>query len=144
LQKPSNRPEEFYTVVDDETYDELATLAGERIMQLEVWEDSLADALDDQIAAEELESLFDIDLYLAANVYFELYGVQCFTTPDSEPWQGLENVTEQVVNLVKRGLWLIEIAVSEDDGLVLVLGRAQKPELYLVVGGWLLEEQEAA
>jgi hypothetical protein len=37
---------------------------------------------------------------------------------------------------------LEEIAVDEDDGLVLVIAARHRPELYLQVGAWLLDEWE--
>jgi len=37
---------------------------------------------------------------------------------------------------------LLEVAVDEEDGLVLVLGRGDQPDIYLQVGAWLLDEWE--
>ncbi|RIK41025.1 MAG: hypothetical protein DCC55_13275 [Chloroflexi bacterium] len=130
----------LYTTVDDELYDELNELTEQKVVHVELWEDSLADALGDKADSAAPDTLFDLDLYLEDGVYFELYGTQCFTDPDDEPWRGLETVQRQLIALVKRGLWLVEVAVTAEDGLVLVLGQAEAPQLYLEVGGWLIEE----
>ena len=134
----------FYTAVDDELYDELSELVGQKVVYVAVWEDSLADALgstnEPGANGADEAAQFDIDLYLADGVFFELYGTQCFSDPDAPPWRGLEKCNRQLVSLLKRGLWLEEVAVTEDDDLVLVLGQAGYPLVYLNVGGWLIEE----
>ena len=43
---------------------------------------------------------------------------------------------------MSAGAVLEEIAVDEDDGLVLVLGLKRQPVFYLQVGAWLLDEWE--
>lgn len=130
----------LYTTVDDELYEEVTALVGQKIVHVEIWEDSLADALSDTASTPEAQINFDLDLYLADGIYFELYGTLCYPTLESEPLQGLETVNQRLTNLLKSGLWLDEVAVNEQDALVLVLGRKPTTFLYLVVGGWLLEE----
>ena len=134
----------FYTAVDDELYDELSELVGQKVVFVAVWEDSLADALGSATAAPDDAAddtfQFDIDLYLADGVFFELYGTQCFSDLDAAPWRGLEKCSRQLVSLLNRGLWLEEVAVTEEDDLVLVLGQAGNPLVYFNVGGWLIEE----
>jgi hypothetical protein len=132
--------ETLYTTVDDQLYDELNELTDQKIVYVELWEDSLADVLGQVDGRTEDSEQFDLDLYLEEGVYLELYGVQCFSDPDDEPWQGLEFVRRQVLAQLKRGLWLEEVAVDETEGLVLVLGRGGQPYIYLDVGGWQIEE----
>lgn len=137
----------LFSSVDDETYDELSELTGQRIVHIAVWEDALDEGLID--AAPPLQSAaaptagprqsFDLDLYLEDGAYFELYSVGCFDTPDSEAWQGHEQVAQRLADLVSRKCTLVEVAVDEDDSLVLVIGKG-KEQVYLVVGAWLLEE----
>jgi hypothetical protein len=131
---------DLYTVVDDELYEELAQLVGQKIVRVELWEDGLADALSDENTAASAQSSFDLDLYLEDGVYFELYGVHCFASLESEPLQDLEQVERRLVEGVKQGVWLTDVAVDEDEALVLVLGRDQHPQVYLAVGGWLIDE----
>ena len=137
----------LYTSVDDELYDELQGLIEQRIVRVEVWEESLADALAENSADPATtpaslaqQTAFDLDLYLDDGIYFELYGTVCLPNPEAEPLQGLETVTTQLDKLVTRGLWLVDVAVDENDALVLVLGVDNQAQLYLVVSGWLLEE----
>jgi hypothetical protein len=142
----------FNTAVDDELYDELSQLAGETVVFAAVWEDSIADALADQSASPQSASpqtssptgdeavTFDIDLYLAGGVYFELYGVSLFEDTESEPVRGVEAAESHLHELVRAGVVLGDIAVDEDDALVLVLARGNDPALYLDIGGFVLEE----
>jgi hypothetical protein len=130
----------LFTTVDDELYDELSELVDQKVVHAAVWEESLVDALSHEEPTDAPTVDFDLDLYLEDGVYFELYGVQFFSDLESEPWAGLETVTERLVALINRGLWLIEVAVDEQDGLVLVLGYPDRPALYLTIGGWLIEE----
>jgi hypothetical protein len=130
----------LYTTVDDELYNELSQLAGQKIILAEVWEDSLSTALEgEEVAAEEQVS-FDIDLYLADGAYFELYSATCYDDPEADPWQGLESVTERLAAAAKQGAVLQEVAVDEDDQLVLVLSYGKGRQIYLPVAAWLLEE----
>jgi hypothetical protein len=130
----------LYTSVDDELYDELEELAGQKIVYHTVWEESLADALQEPNAAPETQRAFDIDLYLRDGVYFELYGALCYLSLDGDPLQDAETVDRQLAALIDQELWLEEIAVDDEDSLVLLLGRHHKPLLYISVGAWVLEE----
>lgn len=130
----------LYTTVDDELYAELSQLAGQKIVLAEVWEDSLSTALEGEEVELQEQVSFDIDLYLADGAYFELYSATCFDNPDSDPWQGLENVSARLAAAAKQGAMLQEVAVDEEDQLVLVLGYGQGKQLYLPVAAWLLEE----
>jgi len=134
------------TSVDDELYDELSELTGQRVVHVALWEESLADALAGELADAETDperqSTFDLDLYLDEGVYFELYGASAFTDLDAPPVTGADPMARLLLTAVDRGVWLEEIAVDEEDNLVLILGRQEVPALYLTVGGWLLEEWE--
>ena len=128
------------TSVDDETFSELVELEQQRIVHLTIWEESLADALAGQETDPDVQTAFDIDLYLSEGVYFELYGASVFTALDATPVQGDEEAAKLLLTLVNEGIWLDEIAVDEEENLVLVLGAQDESQLYLTVGGWLLEE----
>lgn len=132
------------TVVDDETYDELMALVEQRVVHVALWEDSLADGLAGEPVGEPAggaaQDSFDIDLYLEDGVYFELYGVTCFDDPDAEAWQGLTASGARLATLVKAGALLNDIAVDEEDGLILVLEASGGKVVYLAVGAWLLAE----
>jgi hypothetical protein len=139
---------QLYTHVDDEQYEELSALNGQRVLFASVWEEGLADSLaainpatpgntntSDEVAA-------DIDLYLADGVYFELYGTLCYTDLDAPPLSDLAQIEGRLQRLVKAGVKLEEVAVDEEDGLVLVLAQHHKPVFFLQVGAWLLDEWE--
>lgn len=128
------------TTVDDETFDELGTLTGQRIVHIDVWEDSLGSALEEEEIDPAEQVSFDVDLYLADGAYFELYSVACFDSPDGEPWTGLEPVGQRLAALGKRNAVLEEIAVDEEDQLVLVVRHGADERIYLPVAAWLLEE----
>ncbi len=141
-QPKSERDINLLTTVDDDQYEELAQLAGQRIVHVAVWDESLADALAEAAAEPEQQEAFDLDLYLEDGVYFELYGVFCLEDIDASPLRGQEAFARRLLSLVNQGVWLEEVAVDDEDGLVLVLGRDRTPQLYLVVAAFLLEEWE--
>lgn len=140
-QNPSQNDFLFYSTVDDELYDELTQLAGEQIVYAAVWEDSMVDALPNATdVPAETQLTFDIDLYLADGVYFELYSVAAYDNPDAEPWSDRAALEERIRRVIGAGGILGEVAVDEEDALVLVLDQGGKAALYLAVGGWVLEE----
>lgn len=155
----------FYTAVDDEHYGELQTLLGQKLVFGAVWEDSLADALEERSgeqpprppqpapaaedaadADDEDEALdeggptCDMDLYLEDGVYFELYSVAAYESLDGEPLPTRTAIEAALYKLLAGRASLGDVAVDEDDSLVLVLHSGPKPALYLAVGGWVLEE----
>ena len=138
MAKPDEIP--LYTSVDDELYEELSQLAGQAIVFVEVWEDSLSSALEEEEEQPEQQASFDIDLYLVDGAYFELYSATCFDSPDGEPWIGLDEVSKRLSAASKQKAVLEEIAVDEEDQLVLVLRYGGGKRIYLPVAAWLLEE----
>ena len=139
--------------VSDELYEDLLEFTDQKVMGFSLWEDSLTDALEagglqpgsaEQEDAEREKptdaEMFDLDLYLEGGLYFELYGASFFPRIDADPLVGFNRVQEVLSTLIRGGLWLDEVAVDEDDQLVLVLSRQHQPVLYLPVGGWVVEE----
>jgi hypothetical protein len=159
---------DLLTTVDDELFEELADLAGQRVAHIAIWEESLVDELvattdeDDNPDADDdfgidngldldeddggmdddepPQEVFDLDLYLADGIYFELYGTLCYPDLDAEPLRGSEQANKHLLSLVNQEVWFDEVAVDEEDQLVLVLSQFRQPVMYLVVGGWLIEE----
>lgn len=132
---------ELNTLVTDELYDQLLDqVAGARIVGLVLWEESLADEMGDSSPKTNARELVDMDLYLENHVSMELYGVTVHTGLDNEPLHGLTRIDSTLAGAVEKGLWLDEIAVNDQDELVLVLVRNHQPQLYLIVGGWSLAE----
>ncbi len=133
---------ELFTRVDDELYDELLALRGQRVVQVALWEDSLADDLAAERQLLDHDAFFDLDLYLDEGVFFELYGASGYPSPQDDPISEAEELNRTLVSLVNQNATLVDIAVDEDENLVLVLGRGKTPRLYLVAGGWLPNEWE--
>lgn len=131
---------ELYTTVSNKLYDDLSVLTGQRVAHVVVWEESLADAIEHVEVDMDEQATFDLDLYLTDGVYFELYGVVCYQDPSADPLVGWDETGRILLSLVNRGIWLDEIAVDDEDQLVLILSHQRQPALYMVVGGWLLEE----
>ena len=131
--------DELVTEVDDELYRNLLNLTGQQIVHAVVWEDSMLDAFDDPTASPETRSVFDIDIYLADGVFFELYGTLCYQQVDGEPLHGLDDVTLALATMLKMGLWLDDVAVDDSDSLALIVSSHQR-SLILAVCGWSLAE----
>lgn len=139
-----NRPDEldFQQVLDDEQYELLVeAIGGERVVGLALWEESIGDEEGEKPSAQT-RMLFDLDLYLENNLYLELYGAFLFPDPESDPLRGLQQTGTILRTLIEEGVWLDEIAGTDEDELVLILSRNHQPQLFLNVGGWSLEEWE--
>ncbi len=131
---------EMNTRLTDEIFEQLEEeVIGEKVVGLALWEESLADEEENLPEADERQ-VFDLDLYLENNVYFELYGVLFFEDQDGDPLQGLDRIGTIVAELTDKGVWLDEIAATDEDEMVLVLSQNHEPKLYLSVGGWTLNE----
>lgn len=141
MPRHENQPDIFFnTTVDDELYEELAQLQGEEIVHVAVWEDSMAEGIVGAGGEPPAGDTFDMDLYLGGGVYFELYSVAGFDDPEDEPYDDRDILQVRLRKIVAAGATLGEIAVDEDDSLVLVLNQGRKAAIYLAVGGWVLEE----
>jgi hypothetical protein len=131
---------EFYREVTEELLDELVeTFEEERVVGLALWDESIADEEGAEIDPDQRD-VFDMDLYTENQLYFELFAVYAFTDPDSEPLRGLDQIGKMFSELIESGLWLDEIATTEDNELVLILSQNRQPKLYLNVGGWSIAE----
>lgn len=139
---PPGGSEGPFSRVDDEQYDDLAELEGQQIVFAAVWEDALADALADLSGTQDEPAGADLDLYLHDGVYFELYSTFCYPNLDDAPILGQAAVEAQFKSLIREGLWLEEIAVDDDEALVLVLAQHHQPRLYIQAGAWLVDEWE--
>ena len=137
------------TTVSDELYDELAELEGLQVVGAALWEDSLSDTPEGEEGegAEEVEIIdpesrqfVDMDIYLDENVQLELYEVALYISLDEDPIVGLTAIGTLLSKEIEAGLWLEEVAVDEDEQLVLVMTRQHEPVFYLNVGGWSTSE----
>ena len=128
--------------LDDDQYEELVdSVVGERVMGLALWEESVSDEVDER-PSPEMRVLFDLDLYLECNLMLGLYGTAIYADPESSPLRGWQQTGKIVQTLINSGIWLDEIAATEEDELVLILSRNHVPQLYLNVSGWTVEEWE--
>ena len=128
--------------LDDEQYAALVdTVAGERVMGLALWEESITDQGGAKPNAAA-RVLFDLDLYLENNSLLALYGTSVFPDPESDPLRGWQHTGKILQSLINKGIWLDEIAATDEDDLVLILSRNHEPQLYLNVSGWSVEEWE--
>lgn len=126
--------------VDDETYEELMALVGQRVVHVGLWEDSLSVTLAERAGEPPGSPAFDIDLYLEDGVYFELYGVSCFDNLEAEPWSDFAESSNRLVSMVKAQARLSDVAVDEADSLILILSMPTGETVYLAVAAWLLAE----
>lgn len=133
---------DFHQEVTEELYQELVdSVEGQKVAGLALWEESLADEEGAEVAPDRRD-VFDLDLYLDNHLYLEIYAAYIFSDPEGEALRGLDRIGKMFASLIDRGLWLDEIAVTEDNELVLILSRNQQPQLYLNVGGWSVEPWE--
>ena len=129
--------------LDDEQYEILVeAVAGERAVGVALWEESISDELGER-PSPETRALFDLDLYLENSVLLALYGTSIYTDPESDPLRGWQQTGRIVQAEIREGIWLDEIATTEEEELVLILSRNHRPRLYFNVSGWTVEEWES-
>ena len=147
MQRENNEAQDelgLHHELTDELFQELVEeVAGQRVVSVALWEESLADEAEEGPIPPEERTVFDLDLYLENHRYLELYGVQAYRSPEADPLQGLEGLGRIMADLVEKGLWLEEVATDQEERLVLVLTHRHEPQLYLNVAGWVLEEWES-
>ena len=137
-----NRRDEIYSQLDDEQFKMLVeTVEEEKIVGLVLWEESIADE-EKEKPTLEARALFDLDLYLENNLFLELYGTFIFPDLNNDPLHGWQQTGKILQTLIANGVWLDEIAATEEDELILILSQNHKPQLYMNVGGWSIEEWE--
>ena len=132
----------LHVQLDDEQFAALVdTVAGEKVIGLALWEESITDLGDEKPTPTE-RVLFDLELYLENNLLLTLYGTSFFPDPESDPLRGWQWAGKILQSLINEGIWLDEIAATEEDELVLILSRNHAPQMYLNVSGWSVEEWE--
>lgn len=124
--------------VDADELAELEELRGQRLLHAVVWEDSVADALED---VEFTDSAMDVDIYLADGVRFELYAVLSYDSLDGEPFDSAAELARRLIELSGAGAWLEDVASDTEDDLVIVLADGQTT-LYLNAGAWTVGDWE--
>lgn len=131
---------DFFTTVDDEMYDDLSSLTGQKVVYAELWDESLQDTLNGATTDPATQVAVDLDLYLDGGVYFELYGVVSYRDLTADPLVGFAAIQQHITQLIKQELWLDEVAVDEEDSLILILAQHHRPQLYLQIDGWSVAE----
>ena len=124
--------------VDDEDLEQLAELAGQRLVHAVVWEDSVMDAF---AAGDFTDTVSDIDLYLEDSARFELFAVLCYPSLDDAPLDDASVARAQLLRLVESSATLMEVAADTDESLVLVLSDGNR-SFFLNAGAWSLDEWE--
>jgi hypothetical protein len=118
------------TSVDDETYDELAALIGERIVHVALWEDSLADALAERTGETPTSKppLTSTSTWKTASTS-RCTASPVLTTPDADAWRGLgARPAPGWPRSSQARAQLGDVAVDDDDGLVLVITTPRGPQ----------------
>ena len=139
----------IYTSVSDALYEDLAELCGQKIVHVHLWEDSLADSLEESNNNDIRDDLdgderifFDLDIYLEDGLYFELLGTLCYPSLEDEPFMSEKAVRKILRIVIESEASLDEVGIGEDEELVLVLGHRSQAMLYLAINGWLVADWE--
>ncbi len=136
--------DQLYTVLDDEAREDLEQLVDLKIVGLDVWEDSLSDAEDEEPVKPEERLFFDCDLLFEDGLALELYAAAVYPDPEGEPIKGMDEITRIVGQLADGNLQLLDFdQADEESGLALAFGSSQdKTDLVIAAGAWLVSEWE--
>ena len=122
----------------DELWQEIVELEGISIASLVVWDSSLVDdSLDDPVT-DENRIYVDFELYLDDHMMLELYGAAVLEDEASDALVGFDNIGRTLSRLAEKGALIQEVAVDQEDRLVLVLENQKGQRLLTPVTAWLL------
>lgn len=136
--------DELYTVLDDAGREELEELVGLKVVDFDVWEESLSDTEDEEPVKPEEREYFDCDLLFADGLALELYAAAVYPDPDSEdPVKGMDNITSTIEKLADQQLELLDFdQADEEGGLALAFGASDQTRFVLTASAWLVSEWE--
>ncbi len=122
----------------DELWEELSELEGLAIASLVVWDSSLVDdSLDDPVT-DENRIYVDFELYLEDRQLLEVYGAAVLKDETSDAMVGFDTIGRMLGRLAEHGALIKEIAVDQDEGLILILQDHKNRRLLTPVTAWLL------
>lgn len=135
--------DDLYTVLDDDTREELNSLMGHPVVGLELWDESLGDEEGAEPVKPEERAFFDCDLLFEDGVALELYVTAAYPDPDKDSLKGMEQIFEVVGKLSDDNLELLDYdQADEEGGLALAFGKEDKVQLILVASAWMISEWE--
>ncbi len=134
------RDEELHLEPDDVEWRKLASLEGQPVVTVAMWEESLLYAEADVPGAEQ--DFVDFDLYLANHTLLELYGVSLYEDLDSPPMKGAKHIEEKLRLLASRSGVLTEVSLDGAGLPVLVLTGQGMAPLWAAPTGWIISHWE--
>ena len=123
--------------LDDEMWEDMASLEGVRIASLVIWDSSLVDDSLDNPVTDANRVYFDFELYLANQTLLELYGAAVLADEAGDAFVGLDAIGEALNRLANSGAIIREVAADQDDRLVLSLANAEGDSLLTPITAWL-------
>ncbi len=130
------REELHLTGESDEDWKALASLEGQPIVTVAMWEESLIYADEDVPGAEQ--DFVDFDLYFADHTLLELYGVSLYEDLDSPPMKGVKHIEEVLRLLASRSGVLTEVMLDGAGLPVLILTGQGMAPLWAAPTAWVL------
>jgi hypothetical protein len=136
--------DELYTVLDDAGREELEELVGLKVVDFDVWEESLSDTEDEEPVKPEDREFFDCDLLFADGLALELIAAAAYPDPDSEdPIKGIDTITAAIEKFVDQQLELLDFdQADEESPLMLAFGSNGQTRFVLTASAWLVSEWE--
>ncbi|MCD6291304.1 MAG: hypothetical protein J7M34_12430 [Anaerolineae bacterium] len=120
---------------------QLQTLQGKSVQGLALWQNSIADEelmeLDGDVSPEN-RIFVDFDLYLEGHVLLEIYAATIYRDLDEAPIMGLDAISQALGDMTEQGTILSDVAMDDEDGLVLVLTTQDGVSLIIAPSGWAL------
>ncbi len=135
--------DELYTVLDDAGREELDELVGLKVVDFDVWEESLSDSEDEEPVKPEEREFFDCDLLLEDGLALELYAAAAYPDPEGDPVKGMDAITSAIEKLADKQYELLDFdQADEEGGLALAFGADDQTQLVLTASAWLVSEWE--
>jgi len=135
--------DELYTVLDDDTREELYEMMGMEVVEVSLWEDSIGDEEEAEPIAPEKRTYFDCDILFDGGLVLELYVASLYPDVRQGPLQGMDPIAAALSRLSDESMELVDFQpANEEGGLALAFGQGQDVHLVLTAAAWMVSEWE--
>lgn len=135
--------DELYTVLDDDTREELYEMMDMEVVEVSLWEDSIGDDEETEPITPENRTCFDCDILFDGGLVLELYVASLYPDVRQGPLQGMDQIEAALNRLPGEGLKLIDFQpADEEGGLALAFGKGENVQLVLTATAWMVSEWE--
>ena len=133
----------LYTVLDDDTREDLYEIMGMEVIEVSLWDESIGDEEDQAPIVPEERTYFDCDILFDGGLVLELYITSLYPDARQGPLQGMDPIAAALSRLSDESLELVDFQPADDEGgLAMAFGKGKDVHLVLTAAAWMVSEWE--